>query len=232
MKLKDLKIGDRYRLPQHADEVCVYLGEVPHPSGVGTTHSFIFRGDEWNQDDGEFEVAELLESAEEGFSVSDALLQARREKYDVEVFRLLQCAADDAQKMMQSDWPQCATFLFGARDALQAATQLAKSECVGSYGLWVFQCQLELERMATNHPKYSREASLVQRERFLYEYWRELQRREPCICGCNRGWIADDGRAVCYRPDCNKEYTRPVQAGRSARFEQDEYHQHIYGEET
>jgi hypothetical protein len=73
---------------------------------------------------------------------------------------------------------------------------------------------------------------IQEKTKFLYEYWRELQRREPCVCGCNRGWIAADGRAVCYRPDCNKEYTRPVQAGRSARFEQDEYHHHIYGEET
>lgn len=163
MKLKDLKVGDRYRLPQHPDEVCVYLGEVPHQSGVGTTHSFIFRGDEWNQDDGEFEVAELLESAEEGFSVPHALWKARYEKYDLEVFRLLQCAADDAQKMMHSDWPQCATLLCRAREALHAATQLVKTECVGSYALWVFQCQLELERMATNHPKYSRDSSLIQR---------------------------------------------------------------------
>lgn len=38
---------------------------------------------------------------------------------------------------------------------------------------------------------------------------RELQRQEPCSCGCKRLWIDEDGRLVCYRPDCNKEYSIP-----------------------
>lgn len=78
--------------------------------------------------------------------------------FQAEFFRMLQCASEDAQAMMKAEWPECATLLCRAREALHVAVCLAINELgvnkfgnVNEYVVWSTQCRLELEQMAKNH---------------------------------------------------------------------------------
>lgn len=175
--------------------------------------------------------------------------------YETEFWRMLQCAADDAQKMMQSDWPQCATLLCRAREALQAAAWFTTHESgfTSDHLVWTTQCRLELERMAKMHriavlQKGKEFLHALRRHPVLENYAEKPRPLEPPPCPMKGTFVLDlKGDWYVFVQDTSSTWDgwlarfgahgqwvtlrKATLRDRAAFFQTDEHHHHIYGEE-